>query len=59
MAPQTKIGSATPVQIGPGEEDEVLGRKVRNAAAAYIRALAGVTAETPNWRSAWCATRRT
>jgi membrane-bound serine protease (ClpP class) len=40
MAPQTNIGSATPVQIGPGDEDEVLGRKVRNDAAAYIRALA-------------------
>jgi membrane-bound serine protease (ClpP class) len=40
MAPQTNIGSATPVQIGPGEEDEVLGRKVRNDAAAYARALA-------------------
>jgi membrane-bound serine protease (ClpP class) len=40
MAPQTNIGSATPVQIGPGEEDEVLGRKVRNDAAAYVRALA-------------------
>lgn len=40
MAPQTNIGSATPVQIGPGEQDEVLGRKVRNDAAAYVRALA-------------------
>lgn len=40
MAPQTNIGSATPIQIGPGEQDEVLGRKVRNDAAAYVRALA-------------------
>lgn len=40
MAAQTNIGSATPVQIGPGDEDEVLGRKVRNDAAAYVRALA-------------------
>ena len=40
MAPQTNIGSATPVQIGPGETDEVLGRKIRNDAAAYARALA-------------------
>src|SRR5215207_1980610 len=40
MAPQTNIGSATPISIGPGEEDEVLGRKVRNDAAAYVRALA-------------------
>ena len=40
MAPQTNIGSATPVSIGPGPQDEVLGRKVRNDAAAYVRALA-------------------
>lgn len=40
MAPQTNIGSASPVQIGPGDEDEVLGRKIRNDAAAYVRALA-------------------
>jgi membrane-bound serine protease (ClpP class) len=40
MAPQTNIGSATPVSIGPGGTDEVLGRKVTNDAAAYVRALA-------------------
>lgn len=44
MAPQTNIGSATPVQIGPAgedeEEDTVLGRKIENDAAAYVRALA-------------------
>lgn len=40
MAPQTNIGSATPVNLGGGETDEVLGRKVRNDAAAYARALA-------------------
>ena len=40
MAPQTNIGSATPISIGPGSGDEVLGRKIRNDAAAYIRALA-------------------
>ncbi len=40
MAPQTNIGSATPVQIGPGPRDEVLERKVGNDAAAYVRALA-------------------
>jgi membrane-bound serine protease (ClpP class) len=40
MAPQTNIGSATPVTIGPGETDEVLGRKIENDAAAYVRALA-------------------
>jgi membrane-bound serine protease (ClpP class) len=40
MAPQTNIGSATPISIGGGSEDRVLGRKVRNDAAAYVRALA-------------------
>jgi membrane-bound serine protease (ClpP class) len=39
MAPQTNIGSATPISIGPGEQDEVLGRKIENDAAAYVRAL--------------------
>jgi membrane-bound serine protease (ClpP class) len=40
MAPQTNIGSATPITLGGGGEDEVLGRKIRNDAAAYVRALA-------------------
>jgi membrane-bound serine protease (ClpP class) len=40
MAAQTNIGSATPVSIGPGGTDEVLGRKITNDAAAYARALA-------------------
>lgn len=40
MAPQTNIGSATPISIGGGSQDRVLGRKVRNDAAAYVRALA-------------------
>src|ERR671918_720796 len=42
MAPQTNIGSATPVTIGPGDTDETLGRKIENDAAAYVRALAEV-----------------
>lgn len=40
MAPGTNIGAATPVQIGGGGQSEVLGRKIRNDAAAYVRALA-------------------
>jgi membrane-bound serine protease (ClpP class) len=40
MAPQTNIGSATPISIGPGEQNRILGRKIRNDAAAYVRALA-------------------
>lgn len=40
MAPGTNIGSASPVSIGGGDIGDVLGRKVENDAAAYIRALA-------------------
>lgn len=40
MAPQTNIGAATLVSLGGGEQEEVLGRKVRNDVAAYVRALA-------------------
>jgi membrane-bound serine protease (ClpP class) len=40
MAPQTNIGSASPISIGGGDVDEVLGRKIENDAAAYVRALA-------------------
>jgi len=42
MAPQTNIGSATPITIGPGgagEIDDTLGRKIENDAVAYVRAL--------------------
>jgi membrane-bound serine protease (ClpP class) len=41
MSPQTNIGSATPISIGPGSDNEVLDRKITNDAAAYARALAG------------------
>jgi membrane-bound serine protease (ClpP class) len=40
MAPQTNIGSATPISLGGGNQDQVLGRKIRNDATAYVRALA-------------------
>jgi membrane-bound serine protease (ClpP class) len=40
MAPQTNIGSASPVSISGGDIGDVLGRKIENDAAAYIRALA-------------------
>jgi membrane-bound serine protease (ClpP class) len=39
MAPQTNIGAASPVQIGGGDVDEVLGQKIENDAGAYVRAL--------------------
>jgi membrane-bound serine protease (ClpP class) len=48
MAPQTNIGSATPISIGGGEQDRVLGRKVRNDAAAYVRALAEEHGRNPD-----------
>lgn len=40
MAPQTNIGSASPVSITGEDIGEVLGRKIENDAAAYVRALA-------------------
>ena len=40
MAPQTNIGSASPVSITGGDVGEVLGKKIENDAAAYVRALA-------------------
>ena len=40
MAPQTNIGSATPIDSSGGDIKGTLGRKVRNDAVAYVRALA-------------------
>jgi membrane-bound serine protease (ClpP class) len=40
MAPQTNIGSATPIDSSGGDIKGALGRKVRNDAVAYVRALA-------------------
>jgi len=40
MAPQTNIGSATPIDSTGKDIPGALGRKVRNDAAAYVRALA-------------------
>src|SRR5687768_384404 len=44
MAPQTNIGSATPVSLGGGEQDEVLGRKVRRSEERRVG---------KEWRSRW------
>lgn len=41
MAPQTNIGSATPIDSSGGDIKGALGRKVLNDAVAYVRALAG------------------
>ncbi len=40
MAPQTNIGSASPISIGGQDIGEVLGRKIENDAVAYVKALA-------------------
>jgi polyprenyl P-hydroxybenzoate/phenylacrylic acid decarboxylase-like protein len=40
MAPVTNIGSATPIAIGPNGESQDLSRKIKNDAAAGMRALA-------------------
>jgi membrane-bound serine protease (ClpP class) len=42
MAPQTNIGSATPIAVSPTGGSEDLSRKIKNDAAASMRALAGV-----------------
>src|SRR5437764_1696705 len=47
MAPETNIGSATPISIGPGGASDVLDRKITNDAAAYIRALAAGRGRNP------------
>jgi membrane-bound serine protease (ClpP class) len=40
MAPETNIGSATPIAVGPTGGSEDLSRKIKNDAAASMRALA-------------------
>ncbi len=47
MAPETNIGSSTPILVTPGGDDEVLGRKIRNDATAYMRALAEAHGRNP------------
>ncbi|MFL5892218.1 MAG: NfeD family protein, partial [Solirubrobacterales bacterium] len=41
MAPETNIGSATPIAVGPPGGSEDLSQKIKNDAAASMRALAG------------------
>jgi len=49
MAPGTNIGAAHPVQMGGGEADEEMTRKIENDAAAYIRGLAGRRGRNATW----------
>ena len=49
MAPQTNIGSSTPVAVGGGEIPEDLRNKVVNDAAAYARELAEAHGRNGDW----------
>ncbi len=49
MAPGTNIGAAHPVQMGGGEMDEEMAKKVENDAAAYIRGLAERRGRNAKW----------
>ncbi|HLA80824.1 MAG TPA: nodulation protein NfeD [Thermoleophilia bacterium] len=48
MAPQTNLGSATPVSLD-GEMDETMKAKVVNDAAAYIKGLASTHGRNATW----------
>jgi membrane-bound serine protease (ClpP class) len=47
MYPVSNIGSATPIAIGPGGESQDLSRKIKNDAAASMRALAAAHGRNP------------
>ncbi len=47
MAPETNIGSATPIAVGPDGGSSDLDRKIKNDAAASMRALASNHGRNP------------
>ena len=50
MAPSTNIGAAHPVTIdGGGEKDSVMGKKIENDLAAYIKTIANKTGRNAEW----------
>jgi membrane-bound serine protease (ClpP class) len=49
MAPQTNIGSSTPISVGGEDIQEDLRRKVVNDAAASLKALAGEHGRNVQW----------
>jgi membrane-bound serine protease (ClpP class) len=49
MAPQTNIGSSTPISVGGEDIQEDLRRKVVNDAAASLKALAGEHGRNVKW----------
>jgi membrane-bound serine protease (ClpP class) len=48
MYPVSNIGSATPIAIGPGGGSQDLDRKIKNDAAASMRALAAAHGRNPD-----------
>jgi membrane-bound serine protease (ClpP class) len=52
MAPQTNIGSSTPIDVGGGDIQEDLRRKVVNDAAASLRALTKSHGRNAEWADA-------
>ena len=59
MAPQTNIGSSTPISVGGEDIQKDLRRKVVNDAAASLRALAKSHGRNANGPTPPCARRRT
>ena len=53
MAPGTNIGAATPIAIGPGQQQQQEGgamqTKILNDAAAYARSIAQQRGRNPSW----------
>ncbi len=49
MAPGTNIGAAHPVSLGLGKMDKVMGEKIVNDMAAYIRSLATERGRNADW----------
>lgn len=49
MAPGTAIGAATPVNVGGGDVQKDLARKVQNDAVSYIRSLANQRGRNADW----------
>ena len=58
MAPQTNVGSSTPISVGGEDIQKDLRRKVVNDAAASLRALARSHGRNAEWADAPCARRR-
>ncbi len=49
MSPGTSIGAATPINLGGGDIQKDLARKVKNDAVSYIRSLATQRGRNADW----------